>query len=53
MRDKILIISNESISKKNGNYFCDNLDIKSIPEDLTKRSDVILIGRPLKSRKVP
>ena len=45
MRDKILIISNESISKKNGNYFCDNFDIKSIPEDLTKRSDVILIGR--------
>ena len=50
MRNKILIISNESISKKNGNYFCDNLDIKSIPEDFTKRSDVILIGRLQKSK---
>ncbi len=45
MRDRILILSNESISKKNGNYYCDNLDIKSIPEDSTKRSDVTLIGR--------
>ena len=45
MRDKVLIISNESISKKNENYYCDNLDIKSIPEDLTKRSKVKLIGR--------
>ncbi len=51
MRDKILILSNESISKKNGNYYCDNLDIKSIPEDLTKRSDVLLIGRLSKAER--
>ncbi|MAJ45463.1 MAG: hypothetical protein CMF96_12080 [Candidatus Marinimicrobia bacterium] len=51
MRDKILIISNESISKKNDNYYCDNLDIKSIPKDLTKRGDVILIGRLSKDER--
>ena len=51
MRNKVLIISNESISKKNENYYCDNLDIKSIPEDLTKRSDVKLIGRLSKDQR--
>ena len=30
---------------KKNNFFCDNIDIKSIPENLNKYSEVNLIGR--------
>ena len=36
MANQIVIISNESISKHNGNSFCDNIAEKSIPEGLSK-----------------
>ena len=32
----LVIISNEKISKKEKSFFCDNIDLKSIPEDLSK-----------------
>ena len=46
MKKKLFLITNESIyvDKKN-NFFCDNIDIKSIPENLNKYSKVNLIGR--------
>jgi len=46
MKKKLFLITNESIyvDKKN-NFFCDNIDIKSIPENLNKYSEVNLIGR--------
>ena len=45
MKSEILICSNERIFKKDTNFFCENLDIKSIPEGLSKNYEVSLIGR--------
>ena len=50
MKKKLFIISNESIYNHNGNFLCDNLDLKSIPEELNKNFEVHLIGR--KSKKM-
>ena len=50
MKKKLFIISNESIYNHNGNFLCDNLDSKSIPEELNKNFEVHLIGR--KSKKM-
>ena len=36
MKSEILICSNERIFNKDTNFFCENLDIKSIPEGLSK-----------------
>tara|TARA_X000000950_G_scaffold280293_1_gene374641 strand:- start:1728 stop:2747 length:1020 start_codon:yes stop_codon:yes gene_type:complete len=46
MKKKLFLITNESIyvDKKN-NFFCDNIDLKSIPENLNKFSEVNIIGR--------
>ena len=51
MNDKLYIISNESISYSNKDYFCDNLDLKSIPEALNKKVQVNLIGRRSKKKR--
>jgi len=51
MKDKLLIITNESISESGNEYFCNNLDIKSIPEGLNKLFDVDLLGRISKKKK--
>ena len=34
MKNKLYIISNEKISEENDRKYCDNIDIKSIPESL-------------------
>ena len=47
---KLFIISNESIFNYEGNFFCDNIDMKSTPEGLGKNFDVSIIAR--KSRKI-
>ena len=52
MKDKLYIISNESISYSNNDYFCDNLDLKSIPEALNKKIQVNLIGRRSKKKEL-
>jgi len=44
----IIIISNESVSEESNNYFCDNLDIKSIPEGLSHSFNISLIARKSK-----
>ena len=45
MKNKLFIISNESISSNNDENFCDNIDLKSIPEELNNFFDVTLIAR--------
>tara|TARA_Y100001970_G_scaffold109660_1_gene136969 strand:+ start:1763 stop:2782 length:1020 start_codon:yes stop_codon:yes gene_type:complete len=47
---KLVIISNESTFENDGKYFCDNLDMKSTPEGLSKYYEINLIAR--KSNKV-
>ena len=43
--EKLFIISNESIFNYEGDFFCDNLDLKSTPEGLSKKFQVKIIGR--------
>ena len=51
MKSKIFIITNESIYiNENKDYFCDNIDLKSIPENLNKFSEVNIIGRNSKKK---
>ena len=45
MTKKLIIISNESISRNLNNFHCDNLDLKSIPEGLNNVFKVELIAR--------
>ncbi len=47
----IYIISNEKVSENSGKYFCDNLDLKSIPEGLSKSFKVNLIVRKSKVQR--
>ena len=41
----LVVINNEKISNEENNFYCDNIDIKSIPEDLNKSFNIKLIGR--------
>lgn len=46
MINKLIIITNESIYlDENKKYFCDNIDLKSIPEELNNFTEVIIVGR--------
>ena len=49
MKKKLFIFSNESIFEQGGNFFCENIDLKTTPEGLNKKFDVHLLGR--KSKK--
>jgi len=51
MEKKIYIISNERISNNKDEYFCDNLDIKSIPEELSNKFEINLIARRSKKTR--
>ena len=52
MKNKLFIITNESIYRdKNKEFFCDNIDLKSIPEELNKFSQVTVIGRNSKKQR--
>ena len=42
MKNKIYIISNEIFYFNGKNFFCDNIDLKSIPEEFNKFSEVHL-----------
>ena len=48
---EIYIISNESIQEDSKNYYCDNLDLKSIPEGLNNTFDVNVIARKSKVKR--
>ena len=43
--DQLVIINNESVYNDNNLFFCDNIDIKSIPEGLSKNIEVSMILR--------
>ena len=45
MKKKLFIISNESIYYKNNKFFCDNIDLKSTPEGLSKKFEINMNGR--------
>ena len=47
--NNLFIISNESIFKRFENYYCDNIDLKVIPEELNKFFNTTLIGRNSKN----
>lgn len=47
----LLIISNESIHKEHTNYYCDNIDLKVIPEELNRFFNTILIARNSKTKR--
>ena len=42
---QLVIINNESVYENNGNFFCDNIDLKSIPEGLNKMFKILMIAR--------
>ena len=48
---KLFIISNESIFDYEGNFFCDNIDMKSTPEGLKNQFDVNIIARKSKKKR--
>ena len=46
MKNKLFIISNESVYiDENNKFFCDNIELKSIPEELSNYSNISLIAR--------
>ena len=45
LNDKLVIISNEKISQDQSGFYCDNIDMKSIPEGLDQNLNSLLIGR--------
>ncbi len=42
---KLVIINNEKISINENSFYCDNIDMKSIPEGLSDNLEVLLIAR--------
>ena len=48
---KLVIISNEKISKDEDKFYCDNVDMKSIPEGLSTNLNVSLIARKSNIRR--
>ena len=49
---KLVIIDNEKIFKKNDNFYCDNIDAKSIPEELSNIKKTYVIARKSKTKRV-
>ena len=49
--NNLFIISNESVFEENGNFYCDNIDLKSTPEGLSKIFKVNLFVRKSKKKK--
>ena len=45
MKKKLFIFSNESIYSNNDKFFCENIDLKTTPEGLSKRFEINLFGR--------
>jgi len=45
MKEKIIIINNEKCVEVNGDIYCENIEMKSLPESLNKYFDIELILR--------
>ena len=50
--ENLAIISNEKTHQKNNKFFCDNIDLKSIPEGLDKNFQIELFLRKSKIERV-
>ena len=48
---KLVIINKEKISKSGNSFYCDNVDLKSIPEGLNKNLKVSVIARKSNSQR--
>ena len=51
MKKKLFIFSNESIQQNERKFFCDNIDLKTTPEGLNKKFEIILFGRKTKKNR--
>tara|TARA_B100001123_G_scaffold320971_1_gene359965 strand:- start:14 stop:1036 length:1023 start_codon:yes stop_codon:yes gene_type:complete len=45
MIEQLIIINNEKVSSNDNKFFCDNIDLKSIPEGLEKSFNLKMIAR--------
>ena len=52
-KENLVIVSNEKVHFDNKSYFCDNIDMKSIPEGLSKNFEIELFVRKSKFSKSP
>ena len=50
-KENLAIVSNEKTYFDKQNYFCDNIDMKSIPEGLNESFDIQLFVRNSKSER--
>ena len=48
---KLVIINKEKIFVKNNNFYCDNVDLKSIPEGLSKNFKTSVIARKSNTKR--
>ena len=51
MTNQLAIVNNESVYYDNGVFFCDNIDLKSIPEGLSKKFDILMISRKSNTKR--
>ena len=42
---KLVIINKEKIFEQNNSFYCDNIDLKSIPEGLSKNLKILVIAK--------
>ena len=50
----LVIINNEKISKGKNGFYCSDIDVKSIPEGLSRYNEIYYIARSLKKQpKIP
>ena len=47
----LIIINNEKISENKNEFYCDNVDIKSIPEGLSENFNVLILGRKSNTKR--
>ena len=48
----LVILNNEKVFEKNGNFYCDNLDLKVLPEGLNEHHKVTYLVRKSKKEKL-
>ena len=51
MSNNLVIINNESVFNENNSFYCDNIDMQSIPEGINKNVEVSLILRKSKIKR--
>ena len=48
IKQNLILVNNEKIFSDENNFFCDNIDMKSIPEELGKSFEIEVIARSSK-----